>query len=622
LTAIQRRDARADDANTTRKEHSMKLNRHPLGLIAMMIAFALPAAASERTMYVEYIPKAEFDHGRGFDATAMEVLAPCVEGTVKSLGSGSQSINSEMKQVESSSQLDESLGIGAAASLGYGSFSMSAAAKYAQSHSLNSFAVTYTARSEIESATLALDSPRLKEEFRTMKYLDFRDKCGDYYVDGITTGGEYVAVVTVTTQSSKDKEDVSAQLNAAVNMMGSASVSAEFNKTMERVASSHEMKITEIRKGGAGEPIAVDASTMVENFRNFARSVNDRPAYYQVVLKKYSTLPNYPYNPSDPQLESALATIDTLANLNHTWSTILNDVNVFKNHPKQFRGDNPAILARWEDEVRGVLATLGTAIRSCAANYSDCRVPSLGRDPNDYRSNYPEWKPDAEWVAVDGLSGAVRHVSVGSKGTVWALVAKPTAGGMELRRLNGNAWVPVDGGLTSLSVAADGTVWGVNSNQDVFRWEGEKWAGIQSAKLTNISVGSANNVLGVNAAGEAVRWTGSNWAPLGVSTRVEQVVAGSDGSIALRSPSGDLALFGSSLSNLKAIAPGRLIVDVAVGNRDNVYVIDGNGDLFAWDVDEGKLGGTLGKFTKVSASADGSVWAIDGQGQMFRLDKM
>ena len=603
----------------------MRANRHLLWLIVLMTVFVgLPVAASERTMYVEYLPKAEFDHGRGFDATALEVMGPCVEGTVKTLGSGSQSVSSEMSQVETTSQLDESLGIGAAASLGYGSFSMSAAAKYAQSHSVSSFTLTYAAKSQIDSATLALDSPRLKEEFRGLSLAAFRDKCGDYYVDGITTGGSYVAMVTISTQSAEDKQQVAAQMSAAINMVGSASLSVDFDKTMQSVNANHEMKITEIRKGGAGEPIAVDAKTMVENFRNFAHSVAEKPAYYEVILKKYSTLPNYPFDTTDPYLEPALGTIETLADLSHSWGSVLNDINVFKAHPKQFRGDDPNTLATWESDVRAILNTLSGAIRTCAGDYRSCSVPALTKQPGDYRSLYPQWKPDADWVQVDVGSGAVRQVAAGSKEMVWALVAgaqADPAGGLAPRRLNGNVWSTVDGGLTSVSVGADGSVWGINSAQDVFRWQGNKWEGVSAPKLVSISVESGNNVVGVNTSGEAVRWAPPNWAKLDVAMRVEQIALGSDGWIALRSGSGDTALIGPSLSALKRIDSPNPIMDIALANRDTIYVIDVRGDLFTCD-DTGKLGESLGKFTKVAAAADGSLWAVNGQGQLFRLDRL
>lgn len=33
----------------------------------------------------------------------------------------------------------------------------------------------------------------------------------------------------------------------------------------------------------------------------------------------------------------------------------------------------------------------------------------------------------------------------------------------------------VPGNLSQVSVAADGTCWGVNADYEIFRWDGEKW---------------------------------------------------------------------------------------------------------------------------------------------------
>ena len=605
----------------------MKRNRQRFVTIAVVIAVvsALPLVASDRTMIVEYIRTAEFDHGRGFDATAMEVMGQCVEGTVKKLGLDSQSVVSEMSQVEDSAQLDESLGIGAAASLGYGMFSMSAAAHYARSHSLSTFGLTYSAKSEIESSTLALDAPRLKDEFAKMSYLDFRSKCGDYYVDGITTGGEYIAMVTINTKSSSDKQDISAQVNLALRSVAQVDVAVTFANTMASLATNHEMTIKEIRKGGSGQPIAVDPGSMVENYKNFARSVADNPAPYQVILKKYSALPNYPsFGTSDSWLESALNTLDTLGQLTHKWSQVLNEINTIKAHPEQFRDENLQTLADWENAARGVLTTLAAAIKTCAENHSACSVPNTP-DSRQFTDHYPVWKPDAQWARMPATDGDVaRDVAVGSKDLVWALFAKTAdpQGGFTPKRWDEtkHEWTGKDGGLTQIATAADGTTWAVNNVQDVFRWDGIRWPN-QSGKLVHISVGSANQVWGVNAAGKAYELTRDGWQDINLTSGVTlaQIELGSDGSMAIRSPSGETLWAAGRNAGWIPISNQRRFVDVAVGDKNTIYVIDNNGDLFRFGGRTDDLGTSLGKFTKVAAAADGTLWAINGQGEIFRL---
>ena len=55
------------------------------------------------------------------------------------------------------------------------------------------------------------------------------------------------------------------------------------------------------------------------------------------------------------------------------------------------------------------------------------------------------------------------------------------------------SWQPISGALSWVSVAQDGTVWGVNSSDNIFRRVGNGWQPIPGA-LKQISVGSATNI--------------------------------------------------------------------------------------------------------------------------------
>jgi virginiamycin B lyase len=62
-----------------------------------------------------------------------------------------------------------------------------------------------------------------------------------------------------------------------------------------------------------------------------------------------------------------------------------------------------------------------------------------------------------------------------------------------------STWQQIPGALTWVSVAQDGTVWGVNSSDNIFRWTGNGWQQVPGA-LKQISVGNTTNVWGVNSA--------------------------------------------------------------------------------------------------------------------------
>jgi hypothetical protein len=60
------------------------------------------------------------------------------------------------------------------------------------------------------------------------------------------------------------------------------------------------------------------------------------------------------------------------------------------------------------------------------------------------------------------------------------------------------AWLFTKGALKHVSVASDGTVWGVNSADQIYRRDGTTWTRIPGA-LKQVSTGSANQIWGVNA---------------------------------------------------------------------------------------------------------------------------
>jgi hypothetical protein len=75
----------------------------------------------------------------------------------------------------------------------------------------------------------------------------------------------------------------------------------------------------------------------------------------------------------------------------------------------------------------------------------------------------------AAWTKIPG--GLVR-ISAGSRTNVWGVNANDN-----VYRFTGddaNPWVQIPGGLTDIGAAADGTVWGVNRNAEIYRYAGDQ----------------------------------------------------------------------------------------------------------------------------------------------------
>ena len=105
----------------------------------------------------------------------------------------------------------------------------------------------------------------------------------------------------------------------------------------------------------------------------------------------------------------------------------------------------------------------------------------------------------------------------------------------------GDGWKNISNGyLTSVSAAADGTVWGVNAQMpttdpegNVFQWNGSGWDR-KNGYLTCIAVGSKSEVWGVNAQMPSdqtniARWNGSSWDSVG--GYLTQIAVAPDGAV-------------------------------------------------------------------------------------------
>jgi virginiamycin B lyase len=132
------------------------------------------------------------------------------------------------------------------------------------------------------------------------------------------------------------------------------------------------------------------------------------------------------------------------------------------------------------------------------------------------------------FIQVGGLSG-FRRVSVGSRNDVWGIT---TTVGAIFRNLVASP-IQVPGTLVDVSVGADGTVWGVNGNNELFRFDGAYFDQIgEGGNFMRISVGSVTNIWGVTPHSTIYRGTGNDAEPFAhMPGTLVYVSAAADGTV-------------------------------------------------------------------------------------------
>ena len=182
------------------------------------------------------------------------------------------------------------------------------------------------------------------------------------------------------------------------------------------------------------------------------------------------------------------------------------------------------------------------------------------------------------------------------------------SGAYYLRHTHPLPWQRFAGALRSLSVGADGAVFGVTSAGAIFRRRGAGWDSLPGA-LVQVSVGDAANVWGVNAAQQIFRWNGAAWDLM--PGALTCVAAAADGTVWGVNSAQQIFRWDASRWTL---VPGGL-VQIAVASASLVFGVASNGQVFrrvgdGWE----RLSGGL---RQVSVAADGSAWGVNSNDEIF-----
>ncbi|HZS36009.1 MAG TPA: tectonin domain-containing protein [Polyangia bacterium] len=111
----------------------------------------------------------------------------------------------------------------------------------------------------------------------------------------------------------------------------------------------------------------------------------------------------------------------------------------------------------------------------------------------------------------------------------WLVNLDESSGGDNLYTWAGFTWQPMGATLASISGAADGTVWGVDASNKIFRYNGSGWDAMPGA-ATRIAVGSAAQVWSIAPGGGVQSFVAGAWqAAPSLGQAALSLSVGSDG---------------------------------------------------------------------------------------------
>lgn len=118
---------------------------------------------------------------------------------------------------ELSKRLNVDASVNVDVNAGFGHFDAGAKAEFARTKNRNRKSLFLVVSSVVRNGILTVEKAKLAAPWNdaTLGFDAFRQACGDRYVKGLVTGGEFYGVVEFVTQNEETKEVLAAKLNAA-----------------------------------------------------------------------------------------------------------------------------------------------------------------------------------------------------------------------------------------------------------------------------------------------------------------------------------------------------------------------------------------------------------------------
>jgi hypothetical protein len=207
-------------------------------------------------------------------------------------------VTSAISIVSTHEELQESLGMSFEAQGRYGLVAGSAKAHFSDKTNYNSMSTFVIASVVVENPLRRGKNFRITPEAKalldSLQMDKFERAFGDSFVRGLQTGGEFYAVVRITSVSTSTQTALSAALQAEYNgLAASGSFQLAFNKTKESSQTKSEFTSVMYQRAGSGATISptVTIDEVITRFKKFPEIAAASASAYETEVATYDTIP-------------------------------------------------------------------------------------------------------------------------------------------------------------------------------------------------------------------------------------------------------------------------------------------------------------------------------------------
>ncbi|MBF0208039.1 MAG: hypothetical protein HQK53_14260 [Oligoflexia bacterium] len=333
--------------------------------------------------------------GRGYDSVSGETGGYCVKMLKpQKISVGVADVTAELKYIEDYKSLAESLDITASANLklqilGSG-VSLGANARYFSEQKIESNAVymmiKITVRSPIETMIKTMIDEDAVAMMRGEGGLErFRRRCGDEYVVAIQNGGNFYALIRISTKSEEEKKIVSADLKLKCGRFDTA---ASLNSAIQNVVNGKRIDMFIHQQGGVIDdiPLSLDLVGLEKLFvhaKTFAKNIMDERSGNGGVpvlsmTEPYTKLSNYPVEVSALRVTLAKRIIEKLSDARFDALSIIDRAEYIVQNSNDYdiTSEQISIVNRIRDQYVANLDIVAEMGDECFSDIKNCRLPT------------------------------------------------------------------------------------------------------------------------------------------------------------------------------------------------------------------------------------------------------
>ncbi|HDR7799649.1 TPA: hypothetical protein QCY03_003447 [Bacillus tropicus] len=239
--------------------------------------------------------------GMGFNSETCLAIGTALEGfTVSSdPDAPGQEVDSEITIISTHEELLKSLGMSFEAQGRYSFFSASAKVKFSETSSFNSTSTFLVARCVVKNPLKRMgDSFRVKQAAQSLldshRFDDFKRAFGDSFVRGLQTGGEFYAVIRITSISTSKQIELGGTLHGEMNgLLASGSFKTQYTQANASASTRSEYTARFFQRAGSGIQTSppVEISEVITRYKQFTETVRLSPIAYETEVATYDTLP-------------------------------------------------------------------------------------------------------------------------------------------------------------------------------------------------------------------------------------------------------------------------------------------------------------------------------------------